>query len=205
MNYLSVGAFLFAAVGLLGSPGPAIAALLAIGKAKGFGGGFQYYIGLQVGLAVAAAVSATGLVSLLEAIPSLLRVMSIIATIYLVYLAWKIATSPVRIVMVSEGRGPKSYKGSSVSAGFALGVSNPKAYLAFVSLIAGYTLIGSDTRSDSLMKWLLIVVVMIVVDFVWLLVGVVLGKTTLLPSAERGLNLILAAMILVAAMLGFFH
>jgi len=48
-----------------------------------------------LGLAIAAGITAAGLFSLLAAFPSALRVMTIAATVYLIYLAYKIASSPV--------------------------------------------------------------------------------------------------------------
>ena len=95
MDTVVLGIFLTAAIGLFGSPGPAIAALIAVGRARGFVGGLPYFFGLQLGLATAAGITAAGLFSLLAAFPSALRVMTIAATAYLIYLAYKIASSPV--------------------------------------------------------------------------------------------------------------
>src|ERR1700742_2720583 len=95
MDTVALGVFLTAAVGLLGSPGPAIAALIAVGRSRGFVGGLPYFAGLQFGLATAAGITAAGWFSLLAAFPSALRVMTIAATAYLIYLAWKIASAPV--------------------------------------------------------------------------------------------------------------
>jgi threonine/homoserine/homoserine lactone efflux protein len=196
MNNQAIDLFLVAATGLLGSPGPAIAALLAVGKAHGVAGGLRYYAGLQVGLALAAAVSVAGLVSLLAAIPLASHAMALAATAYLIYLAWTIASSPV-----GEAADEKRPVRSSPAAGFALGVMNPKAYVAFASLVASYTLVADDARADGLLKWLLVVLVMLVVDLGWLLAGIALGWAKLAPRTERLLNLLLAAMILAAAVL----
>src|SRR4051794_7990612 len=95
MDMRAVGWFVAAATALLGSPGPGIAALLAVGRSEGWAGGLRYFAGLQIGLAVALAICGAGLVSLLAAYPAVTRVMIVAATIYLVYLAYAIATSPV--------------------------------------------------------------------------------------------------------------
>jgi threonine/homoserine/homoserine lactone efflux protein len=166
MDTVALGIFLTAAVGLLGSPGPAIAALIAVGRARGLVGGLPYFLGLQLGLATAGGITAAGLFSLLAAFPSALRVMTITATVYLIYLAYKIASSAVgETGQVSNGAH------ASPAAGFLLGVTNPKAYLAFASLLASYTLIKGSAREDTFTKWFLLVAVMIVVDIVWLYVG----------------------------------
>src|SRR5690348_4135481 len=113
MDVVATGLFLTAAVGLLGSPGPAIAALLAVGRARGLVVGLPYFAGLQLGLATAAGVTTAGLFSLLAAFPSALRAMTIAATVYLIYLAYRIASSPV-------GHGAEASSGAHASpaAGF---------------------------------------------------------------------------------------
>jgi threonine/homoserine/homoserine lactone efflux protein len=198
MDTVTLGLFLIAAVGLLGSPGPAIAALIAVGRVRGFAGGLPYFLGLQLGLAMAAGITAAGLFSLLAAFPSALRVMTIAATVYLIYLAWKIASSPV-----GETAEAGKSAHASPAAGFLLGVTNPKAYLAFASLLASYTLIKGSAQQDAVTKWLLLVAVMIAVDIVWLYVGVFLGGLMLSPTSERALNVTLGLTVLIAAGLAF--
>jgi threonine/homoserine/homoserine lactone efflux protein len=198
MDTAALGIFLTAAVGLLGSPGPAIAALIAVGRARGLVGGLPYFLGLQLGLATAAGITAAGLFSLLAAFPSALRVMTIAATVYLIYLAYKIASSPVgETAQASNGAH------ASPAAGFLLGVTNPKAYLAFASLLASYTLIKGSAQQDTFTKWFLLVAVMIVVDIVWLYVGGFLRGLMLSPNSERVLNVTLGLTVLIAAGLAF--
>jgi threonine/homoserine/homoserine lactone efflux protein len=198
MDTVALGIFLTAAVGLLGSPGPAIAALIAVGRARGLVGGLPYFLGLQLGLATAAGVTAAGLFSLLAAFPSALRVMTIAATVYLIYLAYKIASSPI-----GETTQPSGGAHASPAAGFLLGMTNPKAYLAFASLLASYTLIKDSAQQDTFTKWFLLVAVMIVVDIVWLYVGAFLQGLILSPSSERVLNVTLGLTVLIAAGLAF--
>ena len=201
IDLVTAGAFTLASIGLLGSPGPAIAALLAVGKTHGLDGGLRFYTGLQFGLASAAAISAAGFVSLIVAVPATRIVMIFIATAYLLYLAYKIATAPVGAdPLQAEAVAPK---GGFVLAGAVVGITNPKAYVAFASLMAPVTLVASSALGDGILKWVLVVVVMIVVDILWLLAGVALGKASLPPNIERGLNCVLAAMIVVAAGLAF--
>jgi threonine/homoserine/homoserine lactone efflux protein len=198
MDTAALGIFLTAAVGLLGSPGPAIAALIAVGRARGLVGGLRYFLGLQLGLATAAGITAAGLFSLLAAFPSALRVMTVAATVYLIYLAYKIASSPVgETAQASNGAH------ASPAAGFLLGVTNPKAYLAFASLLASYTLIKGSAQQDTLTKWFLLVAVMIVVDIVWLYIGAFLRGLILSPNSERVLNVTLGLTVLIAAGLAF--
>jgi threonine/homoserine/homoserine lactone efflux protein len=194
MDTVALGLFLTAAVGLLGSPGPAIAALVAVGRARGVVGALPYFLGLQLGLAIAAGMTAAGLVSLLAAFPAALRVMTTAATVYLIYLAYRIASSPV-----GETGAASKRVHTSAAAGFLLGMTNPKAYLAFASLLASYTLIKGSGPRDAFVKWFLLVAVMIVVDIVWLHVGALLRGLIMSPNGKRALNVTLGLTVLIAA------
>lgn len=195
MDFFAMGVFAVTATALLGSPGPGIAALVAVGRTHGLTAGMRYYTGLQVGLALAAGISAAGLFSLLAAFPHALRVMTWLATGYLLYLAYRIATSPVG---GASGALPNR---ASASAGLLLGLTNPKSYVAFASLVAFRPLYAPHPGWDAFAKWTLMVLIMVVVDFAWLAAGVALRRARLSPPGERALNLLLAATIVAAALL----
>jgi threonine/homoserine/homoserine lactone efflux protein len=199
IDLLGLGLFTVAALVLLGSPGPAIAALISVGRSRGFAGGLGFDGGLQVGLALAAGVSAAGLFSLVQAFPVITFAMTIVAALYLAYLSYKIATAPVGVQETKNASG----FASTPLGGFILGMTNPKAYVAFVSLMASYSIVRANTFADSAAKWLLCVIVMIVVDIIWLWLGVVIQKANLKPNAERVLNIVMGATILITAALAF--
>jgi threonine/homoserine/homoserine lactone efflux protein len=165
MYSVAIWLFLASATALLGSPGPGIAALLALGRAKGWGS-LRFYVGLQLGLAIAFGTTAVGLLTLLEAVPFAMRAMMLASAGYLTFLAYQIATAP--LVSASQLAPARS----SLLSGFVLGIANPKAYIAFASLLASQTLVEHDRQIDALLKWAICVTVAIVVDIVWLYVGV---------------------------------
>jgi threonine/homoserine/homoserine lactone efflux protein len=193
MNHGELFSFVVAAIALLGSPGPAIAALLGVGRTSGWNGGLPFFGGLQVGLASAAGITIIGLFATLSAFPNALFTMSLVATLYLLFLAYKIATSPVGQDQSGAPNSPTAF------AGFFLGVTNPKAYLAFASLFASFQIFELSFVMDSVAKWTGVVVVMIVVDIIWLWIGVRLGQLSLSNSAERIMNYALATAIVLAA------
>jgi len=189
--------FTLAAVALLGSPGPGIAALLVAGRTLDRRGALVFYAGLQAGLALAAGLSATGLAALLYAAPFLRLVLLVAATVYLLWLAWGVA----RAVPGSGGAAEGLESGAlSARGGFLLGVTNPKAYLAFASLMGSFTLLAPGGGwTDAAAKWGLCVAVILVVDAAWLAVGVALGRIPLSPPAERRMNLAMGGAIAAAA------
>lgn len=194
-NLAHAGLFVLAAVLLLGSPGPGIAALVAVGKAEGLLRDLRFYGGLQAGLALAAAASAAGLFSLVEALPFAVTAMTAAATLYLLVLAWRIATAPVG----TDAEAPAV--AATGAGGFLLGIANPKAYIAFASLMASTAIIGSDASADSALKWLLCVLVMIVVDLAWLWLGAAIERAKPRPATERRINLAMGATIAGTALL----
>ena len=191
--------FTVAAIVLLGSPGPGIAALIAVGRGKGFVGGLRFYSGLQLGLAAAAGISAAGLFSAIQALPFAARGLAIVAALYLLYLAWKIATAPVGETSAIR---PRDFAETGLG-GALLGVTNPKAYIAFASLMAAYPIARDRQTLDLSVKWLICVAVMVVVDLAWLWLGVVVGKARMTPKAERAMNLVMGGLILATALLAF--
>ncbi|SED51147.1 Threonine/homoserine/homoserine lactone efflux protein [Rhizobiales bacterium GAS191] len=198
-DVLNAGLFSLAAIGLLGSPGPAIAALVAVGKEKGFSRGLRFYGGLQAGLAIAAAICAAGLFSAIRAQPGAMAAMTIAATFYLIYLAFKIATAPVG----TQTEGHASGFAATASGGFLLGVMNPKAYVAFISLMASYPIVRSNPTLDLAIKWLVCVAVMIAVDIIWLWLGVVIRKANPTPKVESLLNAAMGGTILITALVAY--
>jgi threonine/homoserine/homoserine lactone efflux protein len=187
--------FVAEATALLGSPGPGIAALVSVGRRSGFRRGLRYFWALQLGLAVALAASAAGLLAAVLSSPVAIVVLAAAGTAYLVFLAVQIATAPVGADLDDAGAQP------GVIGGFLLGVSNPKAYLAFMSLMASTAIVPSSGAPDLAVKAALIAGVVIAVDLVWLWIGSRTRRLGLGAQAERTLNIVMGATIIGAAIL----
>ena len=195
--FLQTALFVVAAVGLLGSPGPGITALMVIGRCEGFKGGMRFYGGLQIGLALAAGLSAVGLLSVLTILPGVSAAVKVIGTVYLLLLAYQIAISPSP-GMTSHVR----TVASTPLAGFIFGMANPKAYLAFGSLFA-FPAIINHAGVDLALKWGLCVLVMIFVDAVWLWFGAVTRVWNLGHRRERLVNVAMGLLVVVSALVSF--
>jgi len=130
---------------------------------------------------------------MLQAFPWALTTTSIIATAYLLYLAFKIATAPVGDNQTLSEQSPRPL------AGTLLGITNPKAYMAFASLFASFQISVTHSVLDSTIKWVGVVVVMILVDAIWLWTGVKLGELILSSLSEKLMNFALAGAIVLAA------
>jgi threonine/homoserine/homoserine lactone efflux protein len=197
IDFVRASLFMVTATVLLGSPGPGIAALVTVGRSRGFAGSLPFFWGLQAGLFIAAAACGLGLFSVIRAVPAAVTCLAAIGTAYLIWLAYRIGTAPVG----SASTGRSIGFSFTASGGFLLGITNPKAYVAFVSLMSSYIIVRSNVFADVTLKWLSIVVIIITVDIAWLWLGVIVGRSDLGPRSERALNLSMGSAILIASLL----
>jgi threonine/homoserine/homoserine lactone efflux protein len=80
-----------------------------------------------------------------------------------------------------------------------LGITNPKAYIAFASLMASNPQIAGDPTTGAVLKWGLCVLVIIVVDALWLGLGVTIGAARLSPAGARALNFAMGGLVAAVA------
>jgi threonine/homoserine/homoserine lactone efflux protein len=188
-------AFVLASAALLGSPGPGIAALIVAGRTRGSTGALPFFLAMQAGLAVAAALSATGLAAVISAFPSVRLALTLASAAYLLWLAWSVATSPSSESVSEAERG----RGLTLAGGFTLGAANPKAYLAFASLFGSFAILDpAHGLRDTILKAAICITVAVVVDFAWVLFGVAIGRIRLSATAERVMNISLGGAIVLA-------
>jgi len=188
-------AFVVASGALLGSPGPGIAALIVSGRTRGVRGSSPLFGAMQSGLTLSATLSASGLAAVAGASPGSRFALTLVSALYLLWLAWSIATAPVGGSTSAAERG----RSLGLPGGFILGAANPKAYLAFISLFGSFAIVDPPYGwQDSLLKAVVCITVTMIVDFLWVLVGVALGRMKLTATAEHRMNLSMAGAILLA-------
>ena len=114
--------FLLAGVALAGSPGPATLSLAAAGAAFGARRVVGYLAGIVVGMVGVMAITASGLVGLLLAVPGATPVVTVAAAVYFVWLAWRIATAPPLAAEGGERKPPSFLGGLRAVAGQSQGL-----------------------------------------------------------------------------------
>jgi threonine/homoserine/homoserine lactone efflux protein len=116
------------------TPGPNNTMLLASGVNFGFNRTVPHILGVSCGFFVLVAAVGLGLGALFRSYPLLYGVLRYAGAAYLMYLAWKIATSgPMSDQAVSEAR-PLGFWGAA-----AFQWVNPKAWVMAVGAISAYT------------------------------------------------------------------
>jgi len=193
----NLSAFVIAAFALTGSPGPATLGLAAAAAAFGIRRSLGLMAGIIAGVLVVFALAAAGLTGLILAQPVLGPAVKVLAALYMVWLAWSIATAPP----LGQGGGARA---PTLFGGIFLGVGNPKAYAAMAALASGFVL-SPDRTTDWAAKAVVLLVVMLLVDLAWLFAGSALARAMRRPAWSRAINIVFALALLASVAAGFLQ
>jgi threonine/homoserine/homoserine lactone efflux protein len=187
----SLTVLMLSALVVMGSPGPSTISATAIGAAFGIRRSLGYVGGLIAGTIAVLLAVAAGAVVLVLAIPHGASVIGVVSSVYILYLAVRIAAAP-----------PLSQQRAQVSApafpgGFLLAVINPKAYLAIAAVFAGTTVAAQSQALDALIKIVSLGILIVIIHIGWLVAGVWMARLLRDPVSSRLLNLVLAGLLLV--------
>ncbi|MGJ8570689.1 MAG: LysE family translocator [Hoeflea sp.] len=139
-TFLTLIAFAFVASG---TPGPNTMMLFTSGVNFGFRNTVPHMFGIGIGFLVLLLAVGFGLGALLTAFPALYLVLKILGGAYLVYIAWRIATS-VTLPEAKAGARPMTFLEAA-----AFQWVNPKAWVMLVTAMGIYT--DPDHYTDTVM------------------------------------------------------
>ncbi len=194
----SLGALILASAVIMGSPGPSTISVTAVGAAFGVRLSLPYACGLITGTIAVLLMVAAGLVALVVAIPYGARLIGAVAAVYILYLAYKIATSPPLESRSTQATAP------SFAGGFLLAIANPKAYLAIGAVFAGTTIFAQNPGLDAIVKALLLSLMIVIIHLAWLLAGASLSRLLRDPMISRLINMSLAAVLVITTFLALW-
>lgn len=189
--------FALAGLALTGSPGPANLALAATGAAFGVRRGFVLSAGIIAGVFAVMLLTASGVATFALAQPALGPILKAAAALYMIYLAWRIATAPP-LTERTQRRTPPSF-----GAGIFLGVGNPKTYAAMAALFSGFVLVSGAPAHDAALKMVVVVALMVGVNLLWLLLGAALTRAFRDPRMNRAINIVFAISLLASVAFAF--
>ncbi len=190
--------FLLAGFALAGSPGPNTLSLVATGAAFGARRGLGYLIGLTIGMVAVMAITATGVIGVILALPGATPVVTVIAGAYFVYLAFRIAMAPPLGELDEAGGEP------SLPAGIVQSLVNPKAYAAMAALFSGFVLVRGELALDFAVKVVVATIIIAIVNVAWLTGGAAMTHWFRDPRANRLINVSFAVLLLVSVSAALF-
>jgi threonine/homoserine/homoserine lactone efflux protein len=174
---------------IMGSPGPSTISATAVGAAFGVRRSLRYVGGLIVGTTAVLLLVSIGVVALVLSIPQAARVLGAIATVYVLYLAFRIGTAAPLAIQSHEVEAP------AFAGGFLLAIANPKAFLAIAAVFADTTVIAANGGWDAMVKAALLSVMIVVIHLCWLAAGASLSRILHDPVGSRLVNVALAVIL----------
>ncbi|WP_136253445.1 LysE family translocator [Onishia niordana] len=133
-----IGPMMLFSISMSATPGPNNMMLTASGANYGFLRTLPHMLGISIGVMVLMAAVALGLGALFEQWPPLQQGLKVAGSVYLLWLAYKIATSPP-----PDQRGPaEDARPLTFWQAAAFQFANPKAWVMAISGIASFTLSG---------------------------------------------------------------
>jgi threonine/homoserine/homoserine lactone efflux protein len=176
------------------TPGPNNILLWASGANFGLRRTLPHLLGVNLGFASLLLLSGLGLGAVFEAFPALQLALKIVGSLYLLYLAYRLATAS----FTGEGESGRPFTFLE-AAGFQY--ANPKAW------VFGLTLMRAFARPEGglLLSVVLVTLVVMVVNLpcigVWALFGSAIGRFLRHPRALLVFNLTMAGLLVATIVL----
>jgi threonine/homoserine/homoserine lactone efflux protein len=182
--------FAFAVLLLLTTPGPGVLSAAGVGAAFGFRAGFAYVTGLFVGSNLVLLAVVSGLATVVFSVPYLRTILLTVSTLYLLYLAARIAFAGSKIAFIYADKQPGFW------AAITLQAINPKAYVVGTTLFSGFSIWPDALVAEVIVKFIVLNSIWIPVHIVWLYMGASLKRLNLPARKQRIINIGMAAAML---------
>lgn len=180
---------------LLITPGPGVLSTAGVGAAFGYRSGLVYVAGLCIGTNLVALAVVSGLAALILASPAIRTIMFAASTLYLLYLALRIAFAGSKIAFIEARKVP------GIPEALLLQALNPKAYAVNTTLFFGFPLFPDQITLEIMIKFVIINAIWIPIHLLWLWAGAMVQQLDLAESTQRLINRAMAAsMLLVVAL-----
>ena len=173
------------------TPGPNNAMLLASGANFGVARTIPHLFGIGFGFGAMVLLAGLGADSIFKAYPSLWLVLKVVGIVYMIYLAWLIATSKTSDSSVNVGS-PMTFLGAA-----AFQWVNPKAWIMVIGAIGTFLLPGSSWSSIALLA-AAYVLINAPCLMIWACFGAVMRRVLAKPSHLTWFNRSMAAVLLLS-------
>ena len=173
--------FLFALVSTI-TPGPNNIMVMTSGMNFGVWRTLPHYLGICVGFPAMVVAISLGLGKVFEAVPLLHQVIKIVGITYLMYLAWRIATTK------TEVNGEDASRPLSFWQAAAFQWVNPKAWVMAIGALATFTTVSGAVLEQAL--WIGLAFALVAVPCVgsWMVGGAGLRRLLDKPLYRRVFN-----------------
>lgn len=185
------------------TPGPNNLMLMTSGANFGFARTIPHLLGVSVGFTAMIVLVGAGLAQLFAAFPTLHLVLKVLSAVYLLYLAWKIATAPPPDAEGKARGEPMTF----VQAALFQWV-NPKAWTMALTAVTVYAPSGGDAEA----AWWALAIIALVFGAVnlpsvgmWTMLGVQMKRFLSAPRALRAFNVTMGVLLVASLYPVVFH
>jgi threonine/homoserine/homoserine lactone efflux protein len=178
---------------LLGSPGPAVMSLAAVGGSVGFRNGVPYLAGILTGLVCAMCGAVVGVAAIFVQWPQARLGVQVVGAAYLLYISHKIAFAPIASDATAAEKQTPAFRD-----GLILNILNPKLYAGFFVLFSQFLLPLANDTAKYLVTGLVMFSIAVVVDTCWLAIGSSIQRIFAHPRYARPVRILFGLSIVVA-------
>jgi len=139
-----------------------------------------------------------GLAAIVFSVPYIQDTFIFASLSYLLYLAFRIATSGARIAFIETNK-PLGFMN-----GLTLSVINPKAYAVGTTIFSGFPILPNNPVAESALKIIILASISIPVHFILLYAGASLKKLGLRGSTMSIINILMALSMLSVVSLALY-
>ncbi|OHV07532.1 LysE family translocator [Kushneria phosphatilytica] len=183
---------------LFGSPGPGPMTIVATSATFGVYKTLSLYAGMLTGLAISMVASALGLAALLSAWPGVKLTLQIVGGLYVLYLAYRIATTPLDTNAAEGAR-------LTMRDGIFLNVLNPKSYAVLLVVYSQFLLPISPATMAYVATMGVCLAVAGCTNIFWMCVGGAIRPLVQRPLFSRLLRLAFALLMIGAVFWAFIQ
>jgi threonine/homoserine/homoserine lactone efflux protein len=184
---------IFAFAGAL-TPGPNNTIAMLTGAHRGLRAVLPHLLGVPVGFALMTALTGTGLGALLVALPAWNLALQACGTLYLLYLAWRLASSPV-----DAGSAGVQFRELTFLQSVAFQFSNPKAWALAFGTVTTFAAQSGGRLAAVIAIWSVAILLSI---GLWAATGQALIGLLASPARRRAFNVGVAALLAATAIAG---
>ncbi|MGF1753291.1 LysE family translocator [Vibrio makurazakiensis] len=179
---------LFAIV-MTGTPGPNNVMLTASGANFGYKRSIPHFLGIGLGLVSLIILNGVGLGVLFQTYPMIQQVLKVLGSAYLLYLAWKIASSSL-----NSNNDTSAAKPMTCFQAMLFQYLNPKSWVMSITAVGSFTYTDESYWISVLTISVIFIVVQIQTSSVWVGFGTLIRRWLSSPKAWQRFNIGMGAL-----------
>lgn len=174
------------------TPGPNNIMLLASGAQFGYQKTLPHIFGIIIGVATLLSAVLFGLGLIFERYPALYDLLKVVGSIYLLWLAWKIASASTDIAMFNSGK--RKTAPMTLFGAFAFQFVNPKAWAMSIGSISSFAIAGERYIESGLWIMFCFAITGFIAISLWACLGVSIAQCLTTPKRKKVFNYIMGLM-----------